>query len=82
MKEVGGRYIMRIFDLDTCKARYELKLVLLHFWRVNIKTIRGFISILLADFFIDKTAPYNITSCTNTVPIDRPRQNISYLRVQ
>jgi hypothetical protein len=37
--------IMRIFDLHTSKARYALKVVLLHLWRVNIKTIRGFINI-------------------------------------
>ncbi len=40
---------MRIFDLHTSKARYELKLVLLHFWRVNVKTIGGFFNIPLAD---------------------------------
>jgi hypothetical protein len=48
---------MLIFDLHTSKARYELKVVLLHLWRVNVKTIGGFINIPLADFFIDKTAP-------------------------
>jgi hypothetical protein len=40
---------MRIIDLDTSKARYELKVVLLHLRRVNIKTFRGFINIPLAD---------------------------------
>jgi hypothetical protein len=44
---------MCIFDLHISKARYELKVVL-HLWRVNVKTIRGFNNILLADFFIDK----------------------------
>jgi hypothetical protein len=39
---------MRIFDLQP--ARYELKVVLLHLWRVNVKTIGGFINIPLADF--------------------------------
>jgi hypothetical protein len=48
---------MCIFDLHTSKARYELKVGRLHLWRVNVKTIRGFINILLADFFIDKIAP-------------------------
>jgi hypothetical protein len=48
---------MRIFDPHTSKARYELKVVvLLHLWRVNVKTTGGFINIPLADFFIDKTA--------------------------
>jgi hypothetical protein len=40
---------MRLFDLHTSKARYKVKAVLLHIWRVNVKTIRGFISIPLAD---------------------------------
>jgi hypothetical protein len=49
---------MRIFKLHTSKARYELKVVLLYLWRVNVKTtIGGFINIPLTDFFIDKTAP-------------------------
>jgi hypothetical protein len=42
--------------LHTSKVRYELKVVLLDLWRVNVKTIRGFIDILVADFFKDKTA--------------------------
>ncbi len=45
------------FDLHTSKARFELKAVLLHLWRVNVKTTCRFNNILLADFFIDKTAP-------------------------
>ncbi len=48
---------MRIIDLHTSKARYELKVVQLHLWRVNVKTIGGFITILLTNFFLDKTAP-------------------------
>jgi len=42
---------MRIFDLLTSKARYELKVVLLHLWCVNVQTIGGFINVPLADFF-------------------------------
>jgi hypothetical protein len=49
---------MRIFDLHTSKARYEQRVVLLHLRRVNVKTIGGFINVPLADFFIDKNAPY------------------------
>ncbi len=41
---------MRIFDLHTNKARYELKVV-------YVKTIGWFINIPLTDFFMDKTAP-------------------------
>jgi hypothetical protein len=40
---------MRIFDLHTSKARSELKVVLLHLWRVNVKTIGRFTNIPLAD---------------------------------
>ncbi len=46
----GGRDVMRIFDLHTSKARYELKVKLLHLWRVNVKATCGFINIPLADF--------------------------------
>ncbi len=38
------------------KVSKELKLILLHLWRVNVKTTRGFINIPLEDFHID-TAP-------------------------
>jgi hypothetical protein len=40
---------MRIFDLHSSIARYELKVVLLHLWRVNVKMIGGFINIPLVD---------------------------------
>jgi hypothetical protein len=48
MKEVGGWGITRIFDLHNIKDSYD-KVVLLHLGRVNVKTIRGFINIPLAD---------------------------------
>jgi hypothetical protein len=41
--------IMGIYDLHSSIARYELKVVLLHLWRVNVTTIDGFINIPLAD---------------------------------
>ncbi len=47
--EVGSWGVLRIFDAHTSKARYELKVALLHFWRENMKTIPGFINIKLAD---------------------------------
>ncbi len=47
MKEVGRWGILRKFDRHTCKVRYELKMALRHIWRVNEKTIRGFINIPL-----------------------------------
>ncbi len=45
MRYVDEVHILRIFDLHTSNARYELKVVLLYLWLVNIKTIRGFITI-------------------------------------
>ncbi len=62
MKEVGGWDKMRIFDLHTSsRARYELKLVLLHLWRVNVTTMGGFINIPLADFSRINLRHNNIT---------------------
>jgi hypothetical protein len=52
---------MRIFDLHTRKARSEWKVVLLYLWRVNVKTIRGFINIPLADLSNIKFRHNNIT---------------------
>ncbi len=52
-----GSRVKIIFDAPTSKASKELKVVLIHLWRVNVKTARGFIYISLADFHIDKTAP-------------------------
>jgi hypothetical protein len=59
---------MRILDLHTSKARYELKVVLLDLWRVNIKTTGGFINIPLADLsHINLRHKYYVT-------VGRPRQ--------
>jgi hypothetical protein len=41
-------YLYLIY-LHTSKAGYELQVVLLHLWRVNVKAICGFINIPLAD---------------------------------
>ncbi len=46
-------YVYLIFT----PAKYEMKVVLLHLWRVDVKTVPGFIHSTLADFFIDKLAP-------------------------
>jgi hypothetical protein len=68
MKEVGGRDVMRIFDLHTSKARYELKVVLLHLWRVNVKTTGGFSNISLADFLSHINLRHNnISSSSNPI---------------
>ncbi len=46
-------HILSIFDLYcTSKARYKLKVVLLHLWRVNVKTNTRIYP--LADFFVGK----------------------------
>jgi hypothetical protein len=45
-----------VLDLQTNKARFELKVVLLHLWRVHVQTIGGFTSIPLIDFFTVKIA--------------------------
>jgi hypothetical protein len=55
--KVGAERCEYVFDAHTSKASKELKVVLLHFWRVNVKTTRGFVYISLEDFHIDKTAP-------------------------
>ncbi len=44
-------------DVHTNKASKTLKVVLLHLWRINVKTTRGFLNIPLEDFHVDKTAP-------------------------
>jgi hypothetical protein len=61
MKEVGGWVITRIFDLHTSKARYELRVVLLHLRRENVRMTRGFINIPLADLSHVNLRHNNIT---------------------
>jgi hypothetical protein len=46
-----------VFDVHTSKASKRLKVVLLHLWRVNVKTTGGFICISFGDFHKDKIAP-------------------------
>jgi hypothetical protein len=54
-----------MFDVQTSKVSKELKVVLLHLWRVNVKTICGFINIPLDDFHIYKPRYDAISICTN-----------------
>jgi hypothetical protein len=54
---------MCIFDLHTSNARYEPKVVLLHLWRLNVKTIRRFINIPLGDLS-HVNLLHNIITCT------------------
>jgi hypothetical protein len=51
-----------VFDAHTSKASKRLKVVLLHLWRVNVKTtvladLFASHSISLGDFHRDKIAP-------------------------
>jgi hypothetical protein len=54
-KKVGAAKCEFVFDVHTSKVNQRLKV--LHLWRFNVKTTRGFINIPLEDFHIDKTAP-------------------------
>ncbi len=46
-----------VFDVHRSKGGKRLKVVLLHLWRVNVKTTGGFLSISFGDFHTDKIAP-------------------------
>jgi hypothetical protein len=50
-----------IFDLNVSKAINELKVVLLQLWRVNVRTVGGFINIPLADLLHINLRHKNIT---------------------
>ncbi len=62
---------MRIYDLYISKARHELKVVLLHIWCVNGKTIGGFMNIPLAELSHINLRHKNIT----IMYLGTPRQN-------
>ncbi len=51
------RGVNMYLSVRTSKANKELKVVLLHLWRVNVKTTRRFIYIPLVDSHTVKTAP-------------------------
>jgi hypothetical protein len=53
-KKIGAERCESAFDAQASK---ELMVVLLHLWRVKVKTTGGFIYRSLGDFHIDKTAP-------------------------
>jgi hypothetical protein len=56
-KKVGAERCENVLDAHTSKAGKELKVALLHLWRENVKTTRGFIYIPLEDLHMVKTAP-------------------------
>jgi hypothetical protein len=62
-KKIGAERCECLFDAHTSKASKELKVVLLHLWRPNVKTTGGFIYISLGDFQKDKPRHNNITNC-------------------
>jgi hypothetical protein len=62
MKELGVDEVQCVYLIfHTSKARYELMVVLLHFRRVNVKMMRGFINIPLADLSYINLRHSNIT---------------------
>ncbi len=56
-KKVGASRCDYVFDGHTSKDSKRLKVVLLHLWRINVKTTGGFINIPVEDFHMVKTAP-------------------------
>jgi hypothetical protein len=54
-----------VFDVHTSKVSKEMKVVLLHLWRVNVKTTPGFINIPLEDTKIKPR--HNNTNCRISV---------------
>jgi hypothetical protein len=59
-----------VFDAHTTKASKRLKGVLLHLWRINVKTTGGFICVSFGDFHIDKVA-----NCTFVQSLNVGRHN-------
>ncbi len=56
-KKAGVARCEYVFDVHTSKVSKRLKVVLLHLWRINVKTTGGFINIPVVDFHMVKTAP-------------------------
>ncbi len=56
-EKVGAESCEYVLDFHTSKVSKELKVVLLHLWRVTVKTTRGFINFPFENFHIDKTSP-------------------------
>ncbi len=64
--EIKQRSLVRMYiiNLHMSKASERLKVVLLYLWRVNVKTIGGFICIALGYFYTVKFAPKCYNLCT------------------
>jgi hypothetical protein len=64
-KRIGAERCEFVFDAHTSNASKELKVVLFHLWRVNVKATGGFIYILLEDSWI-KPHYNNFKKCTSS----------------
>jgi hypothetical protein len=69
---------MYVFDVHTCKVSKELKMELLHLWRIIVKTTRGFINIPLEIFTYIQLRHNNITNCTNNIDWQRQTEIIFF----
>jgi hypothetical protein len=56
-KKLGAARYEYVLDVYTSTASKRLKAVLLHLWRINVKTTGGYIYIPVEDFHMVKTAP-------------------------
>jgi hypothetical protein len=75
-KDIGAERCECVFYVHMSKASKELKVVLLHLWRVNVKW-RIFFYISLADLTWIKPHHNNITNCI--IIVKRPQQNICFV---
>jgi hypothetical protein len=57
-KKVGAARCEYVFNVHTSKASKRLKVVLLHLWRINVKTTGGLTNIPVEDFHIVKTESF------------------------
>jgi hypothetical protein len=58
------------------KASKKLKMLILHLWRINVKTTGGFINIQVEDFHMVKTI---LRTVHCTIIVCRPRQYHTYI---
>jgi hypothetical protein len=68
-----------MLDVHTSKGSKRMKVVLLHLWRINVKTAGGFIKIPVEDLHMVKPRQDNIINCT--IIVCRPRQYHDILRI-
>jgi hypothetical protein len=56
-KKVGAARCEYVSDVHKSKASQRTKVVLLHLWRINVKTTGGFMNIPVEDLHMVKAAP-------------------------